>query len=135
MQHGAQPGRRALIVVRLVGRLGNQLFQYATAKALAMRLGVGAGLDTRYYSLRRRRDLGILSLQLGTEPVRSAELPMKEGRFRIFGDNRRNRFTVFKETQHSFDKSVQSLPDWTYLIGYFQNENISQNMQLKFGTS
>ena len=117
-----------MIAVRLVGRLGNQMFQYATARALALRLGVGIGLDTRYYSLRRRRDLTILFLNLRTEPISKPDLPPKETRrFRIFGRKHRNRFKIFSETQHTFDETVQMLSDWTYLLGCFQNEKYFLN--------
>ena len=38
------------IVVRLVGGLGNQMFQYATARAVALRNGVPLRLDTSWFA-------------------------------------------------------------------------------------
>lgn len=38
-----------MIIVRIVGGLGNQMFQYAMGRALALRRGTSLGLDTRWY--------------------------------------------------------------------------------------
>ena len=40
---------RKNVIVRLQGGLGNQLFQYATGKSLALRLGVNLVLDLNWY--------------------------------------------------------------------------------------
>ena len=38
------------VVVRLTGGLGNQMFQYATARALALRHGVALALDLTWFA-------------------------------------------------------------------------------------
>jgi hypothetical protein len=43
-------GRSHLITVRIEGGLGNQMFQYAAAKAAAVRLGVDMSLDIGAYN-------------------------------------------------------------------------------------
>ena len=40
---------RDKVVVSLKGGLGNQLFQYCTAKALSLRLGVDLTMDLNWY--------------------------------------------------------------------------------------
>jgi len=44
-----------VVVTRLMGGLGNQLFQYAAARAVALRRGVTLRLDTSWYVGRRDR--------------------------------------------------------------------------------
>ncbi len=46
----AAGGSGFVIAVRLKGGLGNQLFQYAAARALAVRHGSGLGLDASWYN-------------------------------------------------------------------------------------
>jgi hypothetical protein len=43
-----------MVIMRLYGGLGNQMFQYAAGLALARRLGTSLSLDTRWFDPRRR---------------------------------------------------------------------------------
>ena len=57
-------GLAAGVTVRVAGGLGNQMFQYAAARALALRLGVPLTLDLRFYDRRRHRAYGLDALPL-----------------------------------------------------------------------
>ena len=48
-----------LIVAALNGGIGNQYFQYAVARALALRMGVPVGLHKRRYGDRRGRQYAL----------------------------------------------------------------------------
>src|ERR1035438_4736918 len=75
-------GRQPVLLLRLRGGLGNQLFQYAAGRALALRNGVPLRLDCtscfrtdlygRSYALG-----GFNVLDGGTEPVFSADLGIR----------------------------------------------------------
>ena len=42
-----------MIVAKLAGRLGNQMFQYATARSIAARVGTEVRLDTSWIESKR----------------------------------------------------------------------------------
>jgi hypothetical protein len=82
-------GRQPVLLLRLRGGLGNQLFQYAAGRALALRNGVPLRLDRtsgfRSDPYGRSYDLGGFNvLDEGTEPVFSADLGIRAALFREF---------------------------------------------------
>ena len=114
-----------MIYVRLVGGLGNQLFQYACARAMALRHGVDVVLDTRelargaahaIYGL----DRFAISARIGAD----AELPPARGQTLRYALWRaglmRPRF--LREKGLALNPAVLAAPDDTYLHGYFQSE-------------
>jgi hypothetical protein len=112
-----------MIVVALNGGVGNQLFQYAAARALALRLGVPVGLDRRWYDGRRSRQYALDRFAIEAAPVDPAALPFRDGKIlgRLlsgFG----GRMRVYRETGLAFDPRLTELPDGTYLRGVFQSE-------------
>ncbi len=112
-----------MIVVALDGGIGNQLFQYAAARALALRLGVPVGLDKRWYEGREGRHYALDRFAISPEPVDPGMLPFRDGKIlgRLlsgFG----GRMSVFRERGLAFDPGVLALPDGTYLRGVFQSE-------------
>ncbi len=112
-----------MIVVALTGGIGNQLFQYAAARALALRLGVAVGLDRRWYVGRAARHYALDRFAIVTEPVDPAMLPFRDGKIlgRLLA-GRGGRLAVYRETGLAFDPAVPALPDGTYLSGVFQSE-------------
>ena len=116
-----------MIVVCLRGRLGNQLFQYAAGRALALRLGVELGLDKRVFTRTRRHNFGLDAFGIKTTLVKSAALPANDRGLRrrlrrLLRPQRRTPFSEFREHDLTFDPAVLQLPDWTYLDGYFQSD-------------
>lgn len=114
-----------MIYVRLVGGLGNQLFQYACARAVALRNGVEVVLDTRelargaahaVYGL----DRFAISARVGT----GAELPPARGqviRYALWRTGgMRPRF--LRERGLGVNPAVLAAADGSYLHGYFQSE-------------
>ena len=112
-----------MIVVALTGGVGNQLFQYAVARALALRRGVAVGLDTRWYRGRRGRNYALDRFAIRTEPVDRGLLPARDGKIlgRLLA-GRGGRLKVHRETGLAFDPAVADLPDGSYLRGVFQSE-------------
>ncbi len=112
-----------MIVAALTGGVGNQLFQYAAARALALRRGVPVGLDTRWYGGRKGRDYALGGFAIRTEPVDPRLLPFRDGKIlgRLLAGVG-GRLRVYRETGLAFDPAVIDLPDGTYLRGVFQSE-------------
>jgi Glycosyl transferase family 11 len=120
-----------MILVRLQGGLGNQLFQYAAARRLAhargaeLRLDVSA-LDDPRYRTARRYELGALNVAARiAQPEDLARVaPAPRGlagrvRERLAGGAGRLRHV--REAHFHFDPAVLALPDGVYLDGYWQS--------------
>lgn len=111
-----------MIYARLHGRLGNQMFQYAAARALATRLGVAFTLDTRRAV---HKGEGILTRVFDLEWDAPAQLPPAQHErllayyaWRGLGLAPK----MYRERGLGFNPAFDTLPDETYLHGYWQAE-------------
>jgi hypothetical protein len=111
-----------MIYTRLHGRLGNQMFQYAAARALAVRHGTQVALDTRGALdrsegvLTRVFDLPVAD-PVGLPPARH-ENPLRYAMWRAFGQRPKLR----RETGLGYNPAFGAWPDDSYLHGYWQSE-------------
>jgi len=113
-----------MIVSRLFGGAGNQMFQYAAGRALADHLGTDLALDRRYmvlwdetrgdcfahYAKARFRDAPAL-------PPTKMDGMLRYGLWRWLGRNPR----FHREGALGFNEGFFDLPDNTYLHGYWQS--------------
>ena len=118
-----------MIVTQLLGGLGNQLFQYAMGRALALRHGVELRLDTSHFG-----DYRLRNYVLGRFDIHAAELSVDERvalglaakhstRFgtmirRLIG---RPSMPVVRERGFEFDPSAANAAAHCYLQGYWQS--------------
>lgn len=118
------------IITKLIGGLGNQMFQYATGRALAHRLGVPLMLDTsgfEHYDL-RRYELGELSIQAALaspeDLVQAGVVPrppsLVNRAMKFLGVERSA--NVLREASFTYDARVQGAGAPAYLDGYWQSE-------------
>ena len=111
-----------MITARLHGRLGNQMFQYAAARALAERLGVGLALDCR---AALQRGEGVLTRVFNLDltdaktlpPLRTAA-PLRYALWRALGQSPRIR----RERGLGYNAAFRDWGDDSYLHGYWQSE-------------
>lgn len=116
----------SMICVRLNGGLGNQLFQYATGRALADRLRCGLLLDE---SKLNRRSYAITprSLELNhfqhagrlATPAESQCLPWLHRLAAV--SHWVSPWRAYVEHGPGYNAAFANLPDQTYLIGYWQS--------------
>lgn len=113
-----------MIVSRLFGGAGNQLFQYAAGRALADRLGTDLALDRRYVGLTGQPRADAFAHFGRARFIETPRLPparmdglLRYGLWRYFGRNPRFR----REAGLGFDPGFFDLPDDTYLHGYWQS--------------
>jgi hypothetical protein len=110
-----------MVIVRLMGGLGNQMFQYAAARATSLRTGAELKLDLtwfddegRHVSPRREYALGPFDLSLDIASPEELERTLRRRGFR-----RRPRILVDPDLR--FEPRVLTADD-VRLIGYWQSE-------------
>jgi hypothetical protein len=121
-----------MVVVRLTGGLGNQMFQYATGRALADRLGAELLLDTRAFehTLARnaytRRAYALAPFNLRARLATAADL--KDWPLWVVEIGMRLRFVrpLFGgwcfEPGIRYDPDIRTLLAPVFLVGYWQSE-------------
>ena len=122
------------LYVRLMGGLGNQLFQYATARSRADELRVELVLDRRYVE-RKAQHTG---LAIDHFAVRARGLNATEvGKFseiklriaRLLKRHARPVFSTYWETRFNFDQEVKGASSGSMLCGFWQSERYITNPQ------
>jgi len=132
-----------MVIVRLIGGLGNQMFQYAAGRSLALRHGTTLKLDIsgfEQYPL-RRYSLGCFNIceEFATpEEVARLKSPPRSRLVRLVrrawrkltGPTPYYRQPVFYESMlHSFDPNIWKTPKHVYLDGYWQSEKYFKDIE------
>lgn len=139
----------AMIVVRLQGGLGNQMFQYALGRSLALRHNTTLKLDLTFLLDRTPRpgwvfrDYELGDFQIAAGVATRGDIPFL---FRRYGaglaanrlDARLRKFLggTGVERNFAFDRTVLEAGDGTYLCGYWQSHKyfagIEDTLRLDF---
>jgi len=115
-----------MISLRLEGGLGNQLFQYAAGRALAIRHRTELLLDISTLQ-RYRRSVTPRHFELGSFLHLGRVATVHEARFLPWMHRAAaishwvSPWRTYVEKSLSYDVSFDSLPDQTYLVGYWQS--------------
>jgi hypothetical protein len=127
-----------MIIVKLMGGLGNQMFQYAAGRRLALFLGVDIKLDISWFKKNplRSYDLGAFNIVEHFASTAEVLSLTNEKRHMVARLAKRvlpafllTRSTHVKERYSHFDNSILSLPDNVYLNGYWQSEKYFLNIE------
>ena len=132
--------KKVMILVKLQGGLGNQMFQYAAAKRLALKNKTELKLDLSFLEDRsytpdftyRNFELDIFDIKydIATKPDIHQFKP--DTRLRNFQNLLLNIFqphSNYVEPLLAFNTAVLSLPRHTYLEGYFQSEKYFEEIK------
>lgn len=124
-----------MVIVKLMGGLGNQMFQYAAGRSLAHQLKTQLKLDLSFYKevnqvvIPREYELKCFRLKVGFvtkkevdsfHQLSTASLDKLASLLKKLGVNR-SRIT-FREKHYHFDPDFFSLRGDVYLEGYWQSE-------------
>ena len=114
-----------MIIVKIIGGLGNQMFQYAFAKALEKR-GNNVKIDISTYDnykLHGGYQLDLYNIDLGISTKEENAHYISNNFFSFFFMNLGFNFSKkTKEKSLLFDKTLLSLGNNQYVEGYFQSE-------------
>jgi len=117
-----------MIIIRITGGLGNQMFQYAAGRRLSYILKSNLKLDISHYQKDKLRNFNLDLLNIKCQIANKREInlsnPSQKGllsklRSRIF---KPPPLKPFREKYFNFDPSVLTLSDGVYLDGYWQSE-------------
>lgn len=120
-----------MILVKLIGGLGNQMFQYATGRRLAHVLGVELKLDISWFETQDERtySLGFFNIRedFATPKEISVLRAPKQGIVehilsRVLSKPPESASTNIVEKYFHFDPDILYLPDGVCLDGYWQSE-------------
>ena len=123
-----------MIIAKLIGGLGNQMFQYATAKALALKHGVEAKVDTAVLDkdakgvyTQRKFELSAFAAQIKIADQKELQPFLNKFNNKFIRGLQRNFSGFFstlyvKENGNRFNVSFLGWPANTYLDGFWQSE-------------
>ena len=125
-----------MVVVRIIGGLGNQMFQYAAGRALAAKYVVPLKLDLRWMSSYKHRDflLNKFPILIDTpswpERLKFTWFPFRRRPFYFYTKviNRLNHL-LYMETSFPYNPDFWNLGPDRFLFGYFQSEKYFKNYQ------
>jgi hypothetical protein len=126
-----------MIAVRLMGGLGNQMFQYACARNLATTRGLELVLDLGWFgdegarAPARKYELGAFGLQGRIVRLSQRRIDALEGFASRLATPLRwipPRLTVVREKSMSFNTSIVEAPESSLLIGYWQSERYFEDV-------
>ena len=127
-----------MIIVRLIGGLGNQMFQYAAGRSLAKRNNAVLKLDVssyaEYYKLRK---FSLNAFDIKATFASQSEIykltlrpkgVLRKICNRLFNVKYSRPPSLIKEKHFHYDPRFLTLPDNVYLEGYWQSERYFENV-------
>jgi hypothetical protein len=110
--------KTVMIYVKLSGGLGNQMFQYAAARALSLRLRTELLLDISWFKHNSKTAISPRSYELGVFTVEAKKYDGQSVISKLFI----KKHTVFQEKYFQYNSDILEVSENTLLEGYWQSE-------------
>jgi len=133
-------GNKIIIITKLQGGLGNQMFQYAIGWNLAKKNNTDLKFDLSFYNkqqkgfLKRNYSLNYFNIKekiaTETEIKKLKKYKWKKGRRHFFHNLFfANNSIYIKEKQFNFNPKILKIKNFVYLDGYWQSEKYFENIK------
>jgi hypothetical protein len=118
------------IIIRLVGGLGNQMFQYAAGRAVAYRTNMPLKLDIKYFEKYKLRSYQLGCFNINEDFASDKEISYfkKPAKKQVISYmihiimNRCKRIEVIKQKIFGYNPYISKIKSSAYLDGYWQSE-------------
>lgn len=128
-----------MIIVKLLGGLGNQMFQYALGRRLAIERGIASKLDLNWYNSQSKRSYQLdhfktqLSIALEEESYCVKYCSHNRLIRKLFTLIQKRipyykRRSVYEQRSFCFDDHILDVPDNCYLTGYWQSHKYFESI-------
>lgn len=126
-----------MIIVRIIGGLGNQMFQYATGRQLAATHNTILKLDISDFKDYNLHDYGLSVFNMRELFATPKEIKLfkktessalKKKLEKLLRCPSKLGITHIRENQYHFDPKILTMPDSVYLDGYWQSERYFSNI-------
>lgn len=131
-----------MISIRLMGGLGNQMFQYAIARRLAHDRHTTLAMDMVFFDniteVDTPREYELDCFKIQENFLKSSMRPIDnesrysgaKGKLRLVKDRLHGKaWNIYKEKHHNFDPEALQVPNNTYLIGFWQTEDYFKDIR------
>lgn len=120
-----------MIISKIQGGLGNQLFQYALGRRLALDRSVPLKLDLSWYWANRVRSYGLWHFNICAEMAFPDEIALTAGKRSDLCERQKPYYhrSWVRQQHRQFDANILNVKSPVYLHGYWQSEKYFQTIE------
>lgn len=125
-----------MIIIKMCGGLGNQMFQYALARNITILNNIEVKLDLSWFEKFKERKYTLPCFKIEKniaskkEVIRLKKFQRRDGRLTlIYNLFRKKNASHIKEKSSSFKPEILNIKNNTYLEGHFQSEKYFKNIR------
>lgn len=122
-----------MIVTRIIGGLGNQMFEYAAARALSLKGSYGLSLDISAFETYTLHAYGLSNFNISGNVAKKNEFAIGSSKSIFDTLSRRihhkTELKLYQEKSLAFEPGFLNLGENTYLDGYWQSEKYFKDFE------
>jgi hypothetical protein len=123
-----------MVVVKIMGGLGNQMFQYAAGRSLSIKNNTELFLDCSFFDNQKLRffELDLFNIQINKAPPEIINTFFKRDIVSrlvriVLPANK----SIYKERAIGYDPAVEKLNSPSFITGYWQSEKYFKNIEFQ----